>query len=137
MSEWRNTTHDWAGSVDLDHLARIRRNPEEFAPDGGHAVVTVHPDGSIPEAQRLPDGHPRRGVSVVAALSDWLVHTNRRRNGSWTQRYERGAPVTDLSPIADDGTTGTTVRFLPGQEIGPLRLPEAGDWPHLSVEVVR
>ncbi|MFI5563863.1 hypothetical protein ACIA2T_31650 [Amycolatopsis japonica] len=129
MSEWRNTTHDWAGSVDLDHLARIRRNPGEFAPDGvphlvlevlayaaeeaestggGHAVVTVHSDGSISEAQRLPDGHPRRGV-----------------------------PVTDLSPITDDGTTGTTVRFLPGEEIGPLRLPEIGDWPYLSVEVAR
>ena len=27
----------------------------------------------------LPDGHPRRGISVVAALSKWLVHTNRRR----------------------------------------------------------
>ena len=34
----------------------------------------------------LPDGHPRRGMSVVAALSDWLVHTNHRREGSWTQR---------------------------------------------------
>ncbi|OLZ57951.1 ATP-binding protein [Amycolatopsis keratiniphila subsp. nogabecina] len=193
VSEWRNTTHDWAGSVDLDHLARIRRSPGEFAPGGvahlvlevlayaaeeaestgdGHAVVTAHPDGSIsvsddgrgtatradghggfvkkpvmstkdlrffdsPEAQKLPDGHPRRGVSVVAALSDWLVHTNRRRDGSWTQRYERGVPVTDLSPIADDGTTGTTVRFRPGEEIGPLRLPEVDGWPCLSVEVVR
>jgi len=35
----------------------------------------------------LPGGHPRRGMSVVAALSTWLVHTNRRRGGSWTQRY--------------------------------------------------
>jgi DNA gyrase subunit B len=25
-------------------------------------------------AQLLPDGHPRRGISVVAALSEWLVH---------------------------------------------------------------
>ncbi len=119
MSEWRNTTHDWAGSVDLDHLARIRRNREEFAPGGvahlvlevlayaaeeaestggGRAVVTVHSDGhggfvkkpvmstkdlrffDSPEPEKLPDGHPRRGV-----------------------------PVTELSPIADDGTTGTTV----------------------------
>ncbi|KZB86641.1 hypothetical protein [Amycolatopsis regifaucium] len=90
----------------------------------------------LPGAQRLPDGHPRRGVSVVAALSDWLVHTNRRRNGSWTQRYERGVPVTDLTPIADDGTTGTTVRFLPGKETGPLHLPDVDGWPYLSVEVV-
>lgn len=191
-ARWRNTTHDWAGSVDAEHLALVRRNPEEFAPGGvahlvlevlayaaeeaestggGHATVTVHPDGSVsvaddgrgtatradgnggfvkkpvmstkdlrffdfPDAQWLPDGHPRRGVSVVAALSEWLVHTNRRHNGSWTQRYERGVPVTDLSPIADDGTTGTTVRFLPGEEIGPIRLPEVDVWPHLRVECV-
>jgi topoisomerase IV subunit B len=34
----------------------------------------------------LPDGLPRRGMSVVAALSDWLVYTNRRILGSWTQQ---------------------------------------------------
>jgi DNA gyrase subunit B len=66
-----------------------------------------------PQAAALPDGHPRRGMSVVTALSDWLVHTNRRRNGAWTQRYEHGIPVTGLIPIAGDGTTGTTMRFLP------------------------
>ncbi|MEU9212288.1 ATP-binding protein [Streptomyces sp. NPDC048415] len=67
----------------------------------------------LPEAERLPDGHPRRGMSVVAALSEWLIHTNRRINGSWSQRYERGVPVTDLEPVEADGTTGTCVRFLP------------------------
>ena len=66
-----------------------------------------------PEAVELADALPRRGMSVVAALSTWLTHTNRRHNGSWTQRYEHGVPVTDLTGIPDDGTTGTTVRFLP------------------------
>ncbi|UUV31057.1 ATP-binding protein [Amycolatopsis roodepoortensis] len=192
-ARWRTTTHDWAGSVDLGHLAEIRRNAGEFAPGGvphlvlevlayaaeeaestgaGHAVVTVHADGSVsvaddgrgtatradghggfvkkpvmstkdlrffdfPGVQRLPDGHPRRGVSVVAALSEWLVHTNRRRNGSWTQRYERGVPVSDLTPIPDDGTTGTTVRFRPVEAVGPVRLPDVDVWQYLSVEVAR
>lgn len=72
----------------------------------------------------LPDGHPRRGMSVVAALSAWLVHTNRRRNGSWTQRYEHGVPVTGLTPISGDGTTGTTVHFLPNSTlVAPAHLP--------------
>ncbi|MCG0069047.1 hypothetical protein L0F81_38275 [Streptomyces tricolor] len=39
----------------------------------------------LPEAERLPDGYPRRGMSVVAALSEWLIHTNRRLNGSWSR----------------------------------------------------
>ena len=33
------------------------------------------------DAPLLPDGHRRRGISVVAALSEWLVHTNRRIEG--------------------------------------------------------
>ncbi|MEU1365740.1 ATP-binding protein [Streptomyces sp. NPDC005803] len=195
---WRNTTHDWAGVVDLGHLEGIRRDPAAYAPGGaahlilevlayaadeaesnggGHALVTLHPDGSVsvaddgrgtdtrrdergevvkkpvmatkdlrffdlPEAPTLPDGHPRRGMSVVAALSEHLVHTNRRRNGSWTQRYEHGVPVTGLDPVDDDGTTGTLVRFRPA---GPLRAgarPAAAElvrwaasWQDLTVEV--
>jgi len=52
----------------------------------------------FPEAQQLPDGRPRWGISVVAALSEWLIHTNHRRDGSWTRRYEHGMPITDLLP---------------------------------------
>lgn len=96
-----------------------------------------------PETQSLPDGHPRRGMSVVAALSEWLVHTNRRRAGGWTQRYEHGVPVTGLVPIADDGTTGTVVHFRPGERLpGPAQaglvdelVRCTGAWGMLSVEL--
>ncbi|WP_235926173.1 ATP-binding protein [Actinokineospora pegani] len=188
MSDWRNTTHDWAGTVDTAHLEAIRAARAEVAPGGvrhlvlevlayaadeaesrggGTAVVTRHADGSIsvtddgrgtdtrvdaagrtvkkpvmatkdlrffdhPAAATLPDGCPRRGMSVVAALSEWLVHTNRRVNGSWTQRYEHGVPVTGLTPIPDDGTTGTTVHFLPTL-CGPVDLDGLAFGPHLTV----
>lgn len=96
----------------------------------------------FPDAQLLPDGHPRRGISVVAALSEWLIHTNRRRNGAWVQRYEHGVPVTDLAAIAGDGTTGTTVHFRPDETLragGGLTAHElvrlASSWRHLTVEV--
>jgi topoisomerase IV subunit B len=189
---WQNTTHDWTRDLDLDHLARIRREPAEFAPGGiahlvlevlayaadeaesrgepGRAVVTHHEDGSIsvaddgrgtdtrvdakgrtvkkpvmatkdlrffddPAAATLPDGHPRRGMSVVAALSEWLVHTNRRLNGSWTQRYEHGVPVTGLTPLESDGTTGTTVHFLPNPALARTEPIPADFGPHLTIEV--
>lgn len=67
-----------------------------------------------PPTASLPDGAPRRGVSVVAALSQWLIHTNRRQNGAWTQRYEHGVPATDLVAVEGDGRTGTMVHFMPG-----------------------
>ncbi|MFC9559038.1 hypothetical protein [Agromyces sp. NPDC056965] len=70
-----------------------------------------------PDAETLGDGQPRRGMSVVAALSTWLVHTNRRVNGSWSQRYEHGLPVTDLEPVPGNGATGTTVQFLPDVDL--------------------
>lgn len=197
---WRNTTHDWAATVDLQHLATIRGCPSAYAPGGmphlvievlayaaeeaqslrrpGTVQVMLHTDGSVsvadngrgtdtrlgadgqpikkpvmatrdlrffddPGAASLPDGQPRRGISVVAALSQWLIHTNRRRAGSWTQRYEHGIPVTDLIAVGDDGTTGTTVRFQPD----PAPVPASGvdlagwegatsAWPHLHIEVV-
>lgn len=66
-----------------------------------------------PSAQVLPDGHPRRGMSVVAALSDALVHENRRLDGAWHQRYVQGLPVEELIELEPDGTTGTVVQFLP------------------------
>jgi len=96
-----------------------------------------------PGAETLPDGHARRGMSVVAALSEWLIHTNRRTGGSWTQRYEHGVPTTDLTPVADDGTTGTTVHFQPDIAIlvCPVGLMASGltraaSWPQLRVELV-
>ncbi|MEU2251266.1 ATP-binding protein [Streptomyces sp. NPDC019224] len=193
-ASWRNTTHDWAATVDHAHLEAVRRTPAAYAPGGvrhlilevlayaadeaectggGRALVRLHPDGSVsvtddgrgtdtrldaagrpvkkpvmatkdlrffdaPDAPPLPDGHPRRGMSVVAALSDWLIHTNRRADGSWTQRYEHGVPVTDLDPVAADGRTGTRVHFRPAAGLGEASGTGLTDWPpHLTVEVER
>ncbi len=196
---WRNTTHDWVSTVDMEHLAHVRRHATSFATGGslhlilevlayavdeaegttsGRCVVTLHGDGSVsvwdngrgtdtrydahghpikkpimatrdlrffdfPDAQVLPDGHPRRGMSVVAALSEWLVHTNRRRHGAWTQRYERGLPVTDLVPIDRDATSGTIVHFLPDEAllgaaaaVTTAQLERMTIWPHLAVKVI-
>ncbi|MFG3018820.1 ATP-binding protein [Streptomyces sp. NPDC048254] len=96
----------------------------------------------FPGAELLPDGHPRRGMSVVAALSEWLIHTNRRLDGAWTQRYEHGIPVTDLEPVEADGTTGTLVHFRPdepsrsGETAAEGRLERlAMAWPGLDIQV--
>lgn len=89
----------------------------------------------------LPDGAPRRGMSVVSALSHWLTHTNRRQNGAWAQRYEHGVPAGDLEPIESTHRTGTTVRFLVNQDLVPASatpndIRQAATFPWLSIEVV-
>ena len=127
--------------------------------DGGRGTDTRHDADGVPvrkpvmatqdlrffaaeEPPTLPDGHARRGMSVVSALSTWLVHTNHRTEGSWTQRYEHGVPVTDLLPVESDGRTGTTVHLLPDPAlVDPPSVPAARlrsvTWPTaLRVEVV-
>lgn len=74
----------------------------------------------VPDAPLLPDGLKRSGMSVVAAMSEWLLHTNRRINGAWTRRYKHGLPESGLTELTADERgegTGTTVRFRPNRGI--------------------
>jgi DNA gyrase subunit B len=60
------------------------------------------------------------GVSVVNALSEWLELDIFVDGYHWHQRFERGAPVTDLEKrekLAKGAPTGTTVSFMPDPEI--------------------
>jgi DNA gyrase subunit B len=60
------------------------------------------------------------GVSVVNALSEWLELDIYRDGYHWNQRFERGAPVTDLvkkEKLDKDAPTGNTVSFLADPDI--------------------
>jgi len=57
------------------------------------------------------------GVSVVNALSESLIVTVRRDGHVWTQPYERGAPRASLERGAKTSDTGTSITFLPDDEI--------------------
>lgn len=99
----------------------------------------------IPSAPLLPDGLKRSGMSVVAAMSEWLIHTNRRLDGAWTRRYEHGMPNSGLvelseadranEPLATEGAvpgataarTGTRVHFRPDPAIFGDTLPTVAE----------
>src|SRR4029078_3487459 len=55
------------------------------------------------------------GVSVVNALSEWLVAEVRRDGKVYRQEFARGNPVTgvDVTGTTDESDTGTTISFLP------------------------
>lgn len=58
------------------------------------------------------------GVSVVNALSEWLVVEVCRDGHRYRQRYARGVPETDVERLERcDGVTGTTTHFRPDPEI--------------------
>lgn len=71
------------------------------------------------DAPLLPDGSPRAGISVVAALSEWVVHTNRRAEGGWSQRFEHGLPQGELETLPGQASTGTVVHFRPDPALVP------------------
>jgi DNA gyrase subunit B len=58
------------------------------------------------------------GVSVVNALSEWLVAEVRRDGKIWRQDFQRGEPTGDLKATGvSKRETGTRISFLPDQEI--------------------
>src|ERR671914_764589 len=58
------------------------------------------------------------GVSVVNALSEWLVAEIKRDGKIWRQEFQRGEPTGDLKAVGvSKKETGTTISFLPDQEI--------------------
>ncbi|MBM3200170.1 DNA topoisomerase IV subunit B, partial [Candidatus Woesearchaeota archaeon] len=57
------------------------------------------------------------GVSVVNALSSWLIVEVKRDGKVHVQRYEKGIPVTPVEVKGEAQETGTAVTFLPDKEI--------------------
>ena len=57
------------------------------------------------------------GVSVVNALSTWLVAEICRDGKVYRQNYEKGIPKSSLEPIGETNSTGTTIKFMPDETI--------------------
>ena len=57
------------------------------------------------------------GLSVVNALSEWLVVEICQNGHIFKQEYSRGKPQYDLKVVGDSDKTGTKVTFFPDKEI--------------------
>jgi DNA gyrase subunit B len=83
-------------------------------------VLTVlHAGGKFGEGggYKVSGGLHGVGVSVVNALSERLDVEVRRDGYVWTQSYERGKPLGDLKKGEPTKETGTTITFLPDDEV--------------------
>ena len=82
------------------------------------ALTKLHAGGTFGGGgYKVSGGLHGVGVSVVNALSEWLVAEVRSGGHIYTQRFERGEPVAKMEITGDTEETGTTITFKPDKEI--------------------
>ncbi len=79
----------------------------------------LHAGGKFTEGgYKVSGGLHGVGASVVNALSKWMEVTIKRDGGEYYIRFENGGHVSvPLKKIGNTNRTGTTVRFMPDNEI--------------------
>src|SRR5437867_8907825 len=102
---------------------RGRGIPTDVIPEQGISALEVvltklHAGGKFGgEGYKVSGGLHGVGVSVVNALSEWLVAEVRRDGKTYRQEFARGEPTTDMKTIGPTKETGTTITFMPDHEI--------------------
>ncbi|MDO4720550.1 MAG: DNA topoisomerase (ATP-hydrolyzing) subunit B [Peptostreptococcaceae bacterium] len=114
-------------SIDEDNGITVRDNgrgiPVEVHPKTGKStletVLTVlHAGGKFGAGgYKVSGGLHGVGVSVVNALSKELIATACVGGQMYRQEFSEGNPVTDLQRLGETDQRGTTIRFLPDEEI--------------------
>ena len=93
-------------------------HPYNGRPTSEVVLTVLHAGGKFGQgAYKVSGGLHGVGVSVVNALSEWLVVTIARDGIERSQRFERGIPVTDLSEGVHADWQGTRIDYLPDAEI--------------------
>src|SRR6266513_139211 len=107
------TVRDWGSGIPVDVMA------EQGLPALTVVLTKLHAGGKFGgEGYKVSGGLHGVGVSVVNALSEWLIAEVRRDEKIYRQEFARGEPKGDLQVVGEmeDDETGTTISFLPDAE---------------------
>jgi len=106
------TVVDNGRGIPVEDIPKYKRPAVEIV------LTKLHAGGKFGgEGYRVSGGLHGVGVSVVNALSEWLVVEVARNGKIYRQRYERGTPVSKLEEVGSSKKTGTTITFLADGEI--------------------
>src|SRR5881394_2898358 len=108
------TVKDWGSGIPVDAMS-----------DTGESALTVvltklHAGGKFGgDGYKVSGGLHGVGVSVVNALSEWLIAEVRRDGKVYRQEFARGVPTTGLEvgSKVPKGESGTTISYMPDAEI--------------------
>src|SRR5213596_2424321 len=102
---------------------RGRGIPVDMIEDQGLSALEVvltklHAGGKFGgDGYKVSGGLHGVGVSVVNALSEWLVADVERDGKMHRQEFSRGEPQGDVQVTGEAEDTGTTISFMPDAEI--------------------
>lgn len=96
----------------------IEKHPETNKSTLETVLTVLHAGGKFDDkAYKVSGGLHGVGVSVVNALSEFLIAEVRREGHIFRMTFERGKPTSDLEKVSDSDKTGTKITFKPDPKI--------------------
>jgi DNA gyrase subunit B len=103
---------DWGSGIPVDIMK------DQGLPALTVVLTTLHAGGKFGQGgYKVSGGLHGVGVSVVNALSEWLVAEVYRDGKVYKQEFARGVPVDEMKTTGITQDTGTLISFLPDAEM--------------------